>query len=96
MKNLKSILKVIREYKKSIKPVKKDYKWFNEQLNLEVNYWKDLLEECSKEEILKLAEKMNIFTHHDNGRQRSLKQIKSNIIWDKEILYREGLKKQMH
>ena len=63
-----------------------------EQIKLERDYWNEILEEATKEETIGLAQSMLIFTHLDNGRQRALKQIKSEIVFDKIEGFRKALR----
>jgi len=63
-----------------------------EQIKLETTYWNDVLEEATKDEVLDLANRMGIYTHHDNGRQRALKQIKCSIAYDKLGEFRKALR----
>ena len=65
----------------------------NQRLKLEEQYWPEVLEEATKEQILDLAKRMDIYTHHDNGRQRALKDIKKNIAGEKIMQFIEGLRK---
>ena len=63
-----------------------------EQIKLEKTYWNNVLEEATKDEVLDLANRMGISTHHDNGRQRALKQIKGCIAYNKISDFRTALR----
>ena len=54
-----------------------------QQVKLEKNYWGKVLEDSTKDDILTLAKAMDLRTHHANGRQMNLKQIKGCIAYNK-------------
>ena len=62
-----------------------------QQIKLENIYWGKVLAEATKEEVLNLAKSMELLTHHNNGRQRALKDIKGSIAYNKEHEFRTAL-----
>lgn len=53
------------------------------QIKLEKIYWSKVLEDSTKDDILTLAKEMDLRTHHANGRQINLKQLKGVIAYNK-------------
>ena len=58
-------------------------------IKLENRYWSSVLEEATRDEILYIAKRMDISTHHESGRQRALKQLKGIIAYNKEHEFRK-------
>ncbi len=63
-------------------------------IKFEKQYWSSVLEEATRDEILYIAKRMDISTHHDSGRQRALKQLKAIIAYNKEHEFRDALRKK--
>ena len=63
-----------------------------QQVQLEENYWSKVLEDSTKDDILTLAKEMDLRTHHANGRQINLKQIKGVIAYNKIADFRDALR----
>ncbi len=60
----------------------------------EKHFWSQVLEEATKDEILDLAKRMDIYTHHEDGRQRELESLKAIIAYNKEHEFRDALRKK--
>jgi len=48
------------------------------------HYWESVMKESSREDVLYLAEKMGLRTHHESGRQINTKTLKGIIAYNKE------------
>jgi len=84
MWNLEDVKKAIQRRKENLKANLKPTISVNEQIRFEDEYWHDVIETLTKKEVLNLAKEMGIITHHENGRQRALKSIKRNILFQKK------------
>ena len=62
------------------------------QIKLEKIYWGKVLEDSTKDDILTLAKEMGLKTHHENGRQLNLKQIKGVIAYNKVSDFRDAIR----
>jgi hypothetical protein len=62
------------------------------EIKLEKVYWSKVLEDSTKDDILTLAKKMDLRTHHASGRQMDLKQIKAGIAYNKIADFRDALR----
>ena len=63
-----------------------------QHIKLEENYWNKVLEDSTKDDILTLAKGMDLRTHHENGRQINLKQIKVVIAYNKIHDFRDAIR----
>ena len=64
-----------------------------QQIKLEKNYWATVLEDSTKDDVLALAKEMDLRTHHKNGRQINLKQIKGVIAYNKIADFSDAVRK---
>jgi hypothetical protein len=84
MWNIEDVKKAIKRRKENLKANSKPTISVKEQIRFMDEYWNKVIETLTKKEVLNLAKEMGIITHHESGKQKSLKSIKLVIRYEKK------------